>query len=138
MTFLDTNICLDFLVKRSPWHETADKIIRFHINNHFEMGVSVISIPTLAYLIDRHHKEYESSEILKEFSEFIHFLEVDSSQTKKAIFSDWNDLEDAMQFQCAFSNKVQTIITRNTKDFQLSTIPVFHPKEWAKTFIDNA
>lgn len=138
MTFLDTNICLDLVVQRSPWHGVVERIIQFHIHSNFELGVSVISIPTLAYLIDRHHKEYNSKEVLREFSEFVDFLKVDSDQTLRSIFSNWNDLEDAMQFQCAKFHSAQMIITRNTKDFKLSTIPVFHPEEWAKTFIDNA
>jgi predicted nucleic acid-binding protein len=138
MTFLDTNVCLDLLVKRSPWNGVVERIIQFHIQNNFEMGVSVISIPTLAYLIDRHHKQYDSKEVLREFSEFVDFLKVDSEQTMRSILSNWNDLEDAMQFYCASSHNAQMIITRNTKDFKLSTIPVFHPKEWAKTFIENA
>lgn len=138
MTFLDTNICLDLLVKRSPWHRVVERIIQFHIYNNFEMGVSVISIPTLAYLIDRHHKKYNSKEVLKEFSEFVHLLKVDSNQTARSIYSKWNDLEDAMQFECASSHNAQTIITRNTKDFKQSSIPVFHPEKWAQTFIDHA
>lgn len=138
MTFLDTNVCLDLLVQRSPWHGVVERIIQFHIYNNFELGVSVISIPTLAYLVDRHHKEYNSKEVFREFSEFVDFLTVDSDQSLRSIFSNWNDLEDAMQFQCASSHNAQMIITRNTKDFKLSTIPVFHPKKWAKTFIDDA
>jgi predicted nucleic acid-binding protein len=138
MTFLDTNICLDLLVKRSLWHGVVERIIQFHIQNNFEMGVSVISIPTLAHLIDRHHKQYSSKEVLREFSEFVEFLKVDSAQSMRSIFSNWNELEDAMQYQCASSHNAQMIITRNTKDFRLSTIPVFHPEEWAKTFIDDA
>jgi|AntRauTorckE6833_2_1112554.scaffolds.fasta_scaffold20115_3 predicted nucleic acid-binding protein len=138
MTFLDTNVCLDLLVKRSPWHETVEQIVKFHISNSFDLGVSVISVPTLAYLVDRHHKEYDSSQVLKEFSGFVYFLKVDGSQITKAIDSNWKDLEDAMLFQCGFFHNVQTIITRNTKDFQLSSIPVFQPKEWVETFIEDA
>lgn len=138
MTFLDINVCLDLLVNRSPWHGLVERIIQFHIYNNFELGVSVISIPTLAYLVDRHHKEYNSKEVLREFSEFVQFLQVDSDQSIKSIFSDWYDLEDAMQYHCASFHNAQMIITRNTKDFKLSTIPVLHPEEWAKTFIDDA
>lgn len=138
MTFLDTNICLDLLVKRSPWHGVVERIIKFHIYNNFEMGVSVISIPTLAYLINRHQEQYNSKEVLRELSEIVEFLRVDSNQSIRSIFSNWNDLEDAMQFQCASSHNAQMIITRNTRDFKLSTIPVFHPEEWAKTFLDDA
>lgn len=138
MTFLDTNICLDLLVKRSPWHELVERITQFHIYNNFEMGVSVISIPILTYLIDRHHKKYHSKKVLKSFAEFVQVLDVNGDQTLNAIYSDWNDLEYAMQFQCAQFHNAQTIITRNAKDFKLSTIPVFHPEEWTKTFIDDA
>lgn len=31
MTFLDTNVCLDLIAKRSPWHEQAEVIVKYHI-----------------------------------------------------------------------------------------------------------
>ncbi|MEX0845260.1 MAG: PIN domain-containing protein, partial [Balneolaceae bacterium] len=131
MTFLDINFCLDLLVKQSPWHKIADQIAEFHIYYNLEMGVNIISIPTIAYLIDRHHKEYDSKEVLKQLATFVHILNADSTHALQAIHGDWKDLEDAMQFHCALSHNAQTIITRNAKDFRLSSIPVFHPEEWA-------
>jgi hypothetical protein len=48
-----------------------------------------------------------------------------------AINSSFKDMEDALQYFSALKNaNVDAILTRNTKDFKKSAIPVFLPSEW--------
>jgi len=44
--------------------------------------------------------------------------------------SDFKDFEDAIQYYCALESDLRLIITRNQKDFKLSTIPVLSAKEY--------
>jgi hypothetical protein len=39
--------------------------------------------------------------------------------------SDWEDYEDATQYSSALEDGADCIVTRNTKDFTKSKIPVF-------------
>jgi len=42
----------------------------------------------------------------------------------------FKDFEDGIQFYTALEANCKVIITRNTKDYKNSTIPVFQPKEF--------
>jgi predicted nucleic acid-binding protein len=44
--------------------------------------------------------------------------------------SDFNDFEDAIQYYTALENNINTIITRNKKDFKTSKLPVLTAKEY--------
>lgn len=50
-----------------------------------------------------------------------------------ALAARWNDGEDCIQYQSALSAGCDYILTRNKKDFALSTIPAMTPEE----FLDN-
>jgi hypothetical protein len=40
------------------------------------------------------------------------------------------DFEDAIQYHCAKSNnKIDLIVTRDTKNFKISSLPILSPKE---------
>jgi predicted nucleic acid-binding protein len=134
MTFLDTNICLDLIAKRSPWHVDAEKLVKKHIFMSMPLGMSVISIPVLAYLLKRHHKAINIEESLFYLTTFLNILDVNQNMAKRAIHLSWPDIEDAIQYECAFSYKAGCIITRNKTDFKLSLIPVLTAGEWNNQF----
>jgi hypothetical protein len=61
--------------------------------------------------------------------------------TKEVIFkslkSDFKDFEDSIQYNCAKRvTRIECIVTRDTKDFKLSSIPTMTPKE-ALTMIES-
>ena len=47
------------------------------------------------------------------------------------------DFEDAIQYEIAKENQQEIIITRNTKDFRKSDVPVFTPEEYLKLQKDS-
>jgi len=49
---------------------------------------------------------------------------------KKLLKSEFKDFEDAIQYNCALTrSKIDFIITRNSKDFKKSTLPIMNPEE---------
>lgn len=135
MTFLDTNICLDLLAKRSPWHREAETMIEWHIKKSQKLAISVISIPTLSYLLKRYHNSVNIKSVLQDLFQFTDLLNVSEKMVKEAVSKSWNDIEDAIQHECAIIHNARCIITRNEKDFKLSEIPVFNPAEWIEEFV---
>ena len=61
---------------------------------------------------------------------------MDADCVKYGIHSEFADFEDAMQFRCAQKAKVDYIITRNTKDFTVSSIPVRTPQEFLEEILE--
>jgi hypothetical protein len=61
-------------------------------------------------------------------------LKVDQQTIKDSIASGFTDFEDSIQYNCALDyKKIDVIITRNTKDFKTSEIPVMTPADYLKT-----
>lgn len=54
----------------------------------------------------------------------------DSTILKSALNSPISDYEDAVQHACAVAEKLDCIITRNTKDYKNSTLPIYSPTEF--------
>lgn len=137
MTFLDTNVCLDLLAKRSPWHSEAETLVDWHIRNSIRMGVSVLSVSTLSYLLKRHHHSIDIKTVLSDLFSITDLLSVTEQMTRSAVKKAWEDLEDAMQHECALSYHSNCLITRNKKDFLQSELPVYSPDEWIGEFLDG-
>ena len=57
-------------------------------------------------------------------------LDVTNKDIQDAIRSEWKDFEDSLQYIVALHNSVDAIISRNTKDFFESSIPIYSPKEF--------
>lgn len=134
MTFLDTNICLDLIAKRSPWHKDAEILVKTHVTGAQRMGISVLTIPTLAFLLEKYQQSVTIDTAMKNILQLFEILDVTGDMVKQAIDNNWKDLEDAIQHECATQHKAECIITRNKKDFKESEIPVLTPTEWLQLF----
>ena len=55
---------------------------------------------------------------------------VDRQTVDMALVSDFDDLEDAMQYYSAISSKVDVVLTRNKKDFVEANVTVMTPDEF--------
>lgn len=76
----------------------------------------------------RTHKE--TVRVLSELQELTLTVDVTKSIIRNSLRSEFKDFEDAIQYNCAKSMmEVDCIVSRDTKDFRLSSIPVLSPKE---------
>ena len=57
-------------------------------------------------------------------------VDVTKTVIKKSLKSDFKDFEDAIQYKCALTiSKIDFIVTRDSKDFKKSSLPVMNPQE---------
>ena len=69
----------------------------------------------------------------------VDILKVDGDIVKSALTSDFKDFEDSIQYFAAQEHKkVDCIITRNTKDYKDSSLPVMTPETFLVTFENTA
>jgi hypothetical protein len=67
---------------------------------------------------------------LEELAEITEITDVTDAIIRQSLKTDFKDYEDAIQYYCALSiPKIDFIVTRNTKDFKKSTVPVLTPNE---------
>ena len=72
----------------------------------------------------------ETIRLLDELSEMAEIADVTKSVIKKSLKTDFKDFEDAIQYYCALSlNKIDFIVTRDTKDFKKSSLSIMTAAE---------
>jgi len=139
--FLDTNIILDLILKRSSFDKNYFNISLELINKCLyescSMYVSIISLNDVFYITSKLAKGQEGTAKRQHIKQKINnLLKLVNPviTTQKAFYdaleSDFKDFEDALQYFTACENDISFIITRNKKDFVFSEIPVYTPYEF--------
>lgn len=129
--FLDTNILVDLLADRKPFSKFAKQIFSSAESKKIKLFTSSHSIATSYYLLKKYIDDQKLREALLGLQEYISIIAVDTEILTKGLRSQQKDFEDAIQIYCATSiDKMDCIVTRNTKDFKGSEVPVFPPDEF--------
>ena len=131
--FIDTNVLLDLLLEREPWSKDSALLFSMADRKEIELLCCSLSFSTAIYLMQRF--KYTRKEIVSKLSivkSICTVTTVNESVIDRMLQSDFNDFEDAIQYYSALSFGAESIITRNTKDFQKSLIPVHTPEEFIK------
>jgi predicted nucleic acid-binding protein len=136
--FLDTNVVIDFLADRKPFSENAATLISLSLSGKAKIYVSAVSYSNIYYILRQSLSNNQSIKLLTEFSEWVEITDVASAIIQKSLITDFKDFEDAIQYNCALSiPKIDFIVTRDTKDFKKSSLPVMTPRE-AVSLFENA
>lgn len=128
--FLDTNILIDFLADRQPFAAPAAYLFELGEQGKTSLYVSSLSFPNIYYIVRKQLGHKASLKLLAELASMTVTLAVDGRIMSSALASGFHDFEDALQYYTAISTrKVEAIVTRDTKGYRLSSIPVFTPDE---------
>ncbi|MDR0811743.1 MAG: PIN domain-containing protein [Paludibacter sp.] len=130
--FLDTNIMLDLLGKRYPYFDAIAKIATLAVRGDLLLVVSALSYSTVDYVLEKTEKHEDVIYNLQKFKMISTVSDLNDAVIEKALNSDFEDFEDALQYFCALQSKTEVILTRNSKDFKLSTIPTMTADEFLK------
>jgi predicted nucleic acid-binding protein len=124
---IDTNVILDYVLERQPFHAEAEKIILHLARKTFVGYVSSIT-PINVYYTGRKLKGKEHT--LKIVRRLLSLTEVATS-TKRvlqtAFLLNFSDYEDAVQCASAMAENLDAIVTRNLADYENSPIAVYSP-----------
>jgi predicted nucleic acid-binding protein len=130
--FLDTDVILDISIEREMDIKDSVKISNL-VENGLYNGYTSSIIFTNTYYIQRKLIGHSVAiNFLKNLRVLLTVLNVDDLIIKKALDSEFNDFEDAVQYYTAVENKMDCIVTRNVADYKKSSIPVYTPTELLK------
>jgi predicted nucleic acid-binding protein len=128
--FLDTNVLIDFFADRKPFSIDAARLFDYSLKKKVTIYISAVSYNNIYYIIRQSHSHAETIKMLTEISEWTNVIDLTKEIINKSLTSDFKDFEDAIQYHCAKSiNKIDLIVTRDTKDFKVSSLPILTPKE---------
>ncbi len=128
--FLDTNVVIDFLADRKPFSSAAAQIFNASVAGKIKLYISAVSYNNIYYILRQSLSHAMTIKLLNELCEMTEIADVTKSIIRNSLKSEFKDFEDAIQYNCALSlNKIDLIVTRNTKDFKKSFLPVMTPEE---------
>ena len=134
---IDTCVVIDVLQRRNPFFDDAYKVFMLCANKKFEGYLSAKSITDIYYLTHRStHSNDVSKEALRKLFVLFDLMDTAATDVKHAIDSDVSDYEDAVMIETAKRSRVDCIVTRNSKDYSASSVPVFTPERFVK-LIEN-
>ena len=132
----DTNIILDWLLKRKDFYEWSTRCIEFCKNSVIQGFLTPHSISDIFYILRKEKELAESKEFMTLLVNLFYVLAEDENTLISIVDSDlwknnlWNDVEDAMQMVSASLNNMDLILTRNPKDFKNSAVKYLSPDEY--------
>jgi len=133
---IDTDVILDFIFDRKPFSEHASKIFSLCELKMIQGFVTPVIYSNVYYLLRQTAKHEKVIEKLKLLLTITEVLIIDKEVLVLAMNSKFKDFEDAIQNYAAIkAQTVDTILTRNLKDFRNSEIGVMSPEDYLKTKI---
>jgi predicted nucleic acid-binding protein len=131
VVLIDTDILLDYLIKRQPFLDYADNIVKLLRTKQIKGYVSAQSIINAFYILRSDFTFSERKAVIRGFYYMVTICNVSGDMVLNALEDEtFSDFEDCVQMQCAISVNADFIITRNTKDFINSKIKAVTPAEF--------
>lgn len=126
--YVDTNVLIDFVCQRDVFAEPANKLMTLGCMGKIKLQTSALSYVTTMYVA--HKYGYQNvKESLMALTQFLDVQDLQAKTVVEMLSSDWKDYEDATQNQTALLSNADCIVTRNKKDFSLSSLPIYTANE---------
>ena len=127
--FMDTDVVLDFVLRREPHFMDAAKLFQAGMERKIELLVSASSLKDVFYfarkavLPTQSGSEKRGREVIRLLLQIAEVCPLDRLMWEEALQSVLKDTEDALQLACAGRNQADFLVTRNFKDYQGAIYP---------------
>ena len=128
--FIDVNVFIDVMTKRSGWSESLRVLNLARRSQEIESWTSALTLPLLYFFRRRVADEMTARGDAQAILKGIHLVGLSQTILDQALGSAGTDFEDNIQLASAESISANHLITRNKKDFDTSQISVLNPDEW--------
>lgn len=136
--FVDTNIMIDFLTRRSPFDVEAGRLFSLAEQKLIICGISSLSVVNTQYQLLKLMNLDSSKKVLRQFKLILSVHSLNDKIIELGLNDfEFKDFEYAVQFYSAVEFGYDVIITRNQKDFKTATIPVMAPSEYLASRKNN-
>jgi predicted nucleic acid-binding protein len=125
----DTNVLLDVFLRRSPFYGPSVYLISKVEQSVIEGWLGGTTVTTIHYLLQKHLDRPTAKKHLNTLLELFHIAAVNQLVLKEALDLSFSDYEDAVLHQSALHANLDGIVTRNTRDFSNSSLPIYTPEE---------
>ena len=132
--FIDTDIILDILAKREPFHNPAAQLFALIEERKVDAFTSPVVLSNLFCILSKFRSKNFAHSCLRKLRLLFSVIQVDEKVIDLALNSEFKDFEDAIQFYAAKFHNLDFIITRNVKDFVSKEIVVLTAEDYIERF----
>ncbi len=126
----DTNIVLDLLLDREPFADFAAYLFSKVEQSEITGFLCATTITTIHYLLTKALNHRQAMTHIHTLLSLFEIAPVNRVVIEQALESKFSDFEDAVLHEAARHAGAVYIITRNSPDFENSTLPVYSPNEF--------
>ena len=128
--FLDTNILMDYILFRGDEAIAAEFIFDSSMDLKLSLHIAAHSLTNLFYALRKEFSEAERNTMILNLCALCNTQAITAENIEKAIDSGYtNDLEDALQIQCAVESDCDYFITRDKDLFEKCPVKTLLPHE---------
>ena len=132
---IDTNVIMDEILSREPFCVDSRRVIQLCSEEDAETFLAAHTITNLFYLLRKNLSVGERRTVILSLFKTYEVVPIDEPKLTAALRNeDFKDFEDCLQVECAKAVEADYIITRDTKDFEKSTVPCVTPAEFCNLF----
>lgn len=125
----DTNVILDVLLRRQPFHQEALQLFAKVELAEIQGFVGATTVTTLHYLMAKALGAKAARVEIQKILTLFDVALVNRSVLARAVQSKVKDYEDAVLVEAALAAGVDAIVTRDVADFKKAGLTVYSPKE---------
>jgi predicted nucleic acid-binding protein len=137
--FLDTNVLLDFLMRRAPFATAAAELFQLAEDRKVWLYCSSLSFSQAHYVLRKVAGTAKALYLLTDIADTVTIIAVDSRNVNDALRSSFADFEDTLQYfaakaeaetaTLASESAIEAIVTRDPRGFAAGALPVLTPPE---------
>ena len=127
---VDTNVVLDVLLEREPFVKAAVDVFSLVEESRIHAFLCATTITTIDYLLTQSLPASKARDTLSKLISLFEIATVNRPVIERALRSKIRDFEDAVLDEAGQMAVVDSVVTRNMKDFAGSTLNVFDPNEF--------
>jgi PIN domain protein len=130
--FVDSDIVLDVLCKRDPYYEYAAKVFSLADMKKLTVYTSSLVVANVYYILRKAIGIEKSKEALRKLRLLVKIISVEEREVDLALNSSFSDFEDALQYYTAVKHGMETLLTRNIKDYKEKDLIIQTPEQFIK------
>lgn len=134
---LDTCVLVDVTTKREPFFQASKNVYGLAFFTEQDFFMTTMSFTDLYYVARRYLGQEKTQEELRRVLSVLEVLPVGRKNLLAMFEAPLFDAEDAVQEDCAASNEIDYIVTRNVKDYRGSRVKAVTPEEFLALVQEN-
>jgi len=130
---IDTNVVMDYILKREPYAKNAYRIVQMCVNKEIDGCIAAHTVTNLFFILRKNLSVSERKAVLLKLCRVFTVVGLDISKLISPLVNNkLDDLVGCLQDECANEFQVDYLITRNLDDFVHGKVKAVKPDEFLK------